>query len=158
MAVARRTPSNRKGDNNTFNPQLIFSQILALQCFHYLFLGVLFQINHVFFGTSVSLDRIFSDKYVGIWSALGWVDSMAILMAEAMGSVLLAIIVEKSKKCLDFSVTLFLIHFIFSTLYGGFPHTWDWWIVHISGTIMMILLGEYICSRRELDDIPLLQL
>jgi hypothetical protein len=73
-------------------------------------------------------------------------------------AVLLAIIVEKSKKCLDFSVTLFLVHLLLCTWYNGIPATWDWWICHIFGTIIMILLGEFLCSRRELDDIPLLQI
>lgn len=73
-------------------------------------------------------------------------------------AVLLAIIVEKSKKCLDFSVTLFLIHLGFCTVYSGLPKTWDWWIVNILGTIIMILLGEYVCSLREMSDIPLLQI
>ena len=71
-------------------------------------------------------------------------------------AVLLAAIVEKSKKCLDFSATLFLINLSVCTLYGKLPATWDWWIIHILGTIIMILLGEYLCSRRELSDIPLL--
>ena len=71
-------------------------------------------------------------------------------------SILLAIIVEKSKKCLDFSVTLFLLHIIVCSIYGGFPATWDWWIIHILGMIMMVLFGEYFCSKRELSDIPLL--
>ena len=70
----------------------------------------------------------------------------------------MAIIVEKSKKCLDFALTLFIFHFIFCIAYDGLPRTWDWYIVHILGTIMMVLLGEYLCSKRELDDIPLLQL
>jgi len=73
-------------------------------------------------------------------------------------SVLLAIIVEKSKKCLDFSVTLFLLHLSISTLYGGFPTSLDWWIVHVFGAILMVVLGEYLCSLKELDEIPLLQL
>jgi len=73
-------------------------------------------------------------------------------------AVLLAIIVEKSKKCLDFSVTLFLIHLGLCTFYDGLPSTWDWWIVHILETIIMILLGEYVCSVREMSDIPLLQI
>ena len=73
-------------------------------------------------------------------------------------SLLLALIVEKSKKCLDFSVTLFLLHIIICSIYGGFPSTWDWWIIHILGMIMMVLLGEYFCSKRELSDIPLLVL
>jgi protein SYS1 len=71
---------------------------------------------------------------------------------------LLAIIVEKSKKCLDFSVTLFLLHLLLCTVYDGLPAVLDWWIVHVLATIIMVVLGEYVCSRRELDDIPLLQL
>lgn len=41
-------------------------------------------------------------------------------------SVLMAIIVEKSKKVLDFSVTLFIIHFVLCIFYNGAPSTWDW--------------------------------
>jgi protein SYS1 len=73
-------------------------------------------------------------------------------------SFLLAVIVEKSKKCLDFSVTLFLLHLLLCTVYNGLPTALEWWIVHVLATIAMVVLGEYICSRRELDDIPLLQI
>jgi hypothetical protein len=74
-------------------------------------------------------------------------------------ALLLAIIVEKAKKCLDFSVTLFIIHLMVCMTYNAeFPASWDWWIIHIMGTIMMILFGEFFCSRRELMDIPLLPL
>ena len=89
---------------------------------------------------------------------MGWSDISAILLSSLMGSVLLAIIVEKSKKCLDFSVTLFLIHVLLCTIYDGMPATWDWWMVHIFGMIVMTLFGEYLCARKELDEIPLLQL
>lgn len=154
----RRTNASRNDSGKAFNPRLIFSQIVAMQCFHYVVLGFLLQVNYVIFGTSITLDRIFSDQYLSIWTAVGWADALAILLASLVGSLLLAIIVEKSKKCLDFSVTLFMIHFIFCTFYSGLPSTWDWYIVHILGTIMMVLFGEYLCSRRELDDIPLLQL
>ncbi len=156
------TPSGRRAPTNhndkAFNPRLIFSQIVAMQCFHYVILGFLVQVNYVVFGTSITLDRVFSDKYVSLWTAVGWADTIAILLTSLVGSVLLAVIVEKSKKCLDFSVTLFMIHFLLCSFYSGLPSTWDWYIVHVLGTIMMILFGEYLCSRRELDDIPLLQL
>jgi len=66
--------------------------------------------------------------------------------------------VEKSKKCLDFGVTLFLLHLLLCSLYDGFPTILDWWVMHVLGTIVMVLLGEYLCSRRELDDIPILQI
>ena len=79
-------------------------------------------------------------------------------LSQFNSAVLLAIIVEKSKKCLDFSVTLFLIHIVTCSIYGGFPSTWDWWIIHVMGMIAMVVLGEYLCSKKELSDIPLLQL
>ena len=152
------TATNNTHNSNaqTFNPRLILSQIISLQSFHYVILGIIFQINHVLFGTSITIDRIFTSKHLDIWSATGWIDNSAILFSSLIGSLLLAIIVEKSKKCLDFSVTLFLIHIVLSSIYGGFPSTWDWWIIHILGMIMMVLFGEYACSKRELSDIPLL--
>ena len=73
-------------------------------------------------------------------------------------SFLLTIIVEKSKMCLDFSATYFILHLLISSFYYQVPATADWWIVHIMATIVMVLLGEYLCSLRELSDIPLLQI
>ena len=70
----------------------------------------------------------------------------------------MAIIVEKSKKCLDFSFTLFVVHFFIVCFYDGFPGTWDWWIVHIISMVVMVLLGEYLCAKKEMEDIPLLVL
>jgi len=156
--MPRRGPPKRGPNKKSFNPRLIFSQMVAMQCFHYVFLGFLFQANYVVFGTSITLDRIFSDKYLRFWTALGWIDTLAVLLASMLGAFLLAVIVEKSKKCLDFSVTLFMIHFFLCTIYDGPPATWDWYIVHVLATILMVLVGEFLCSRRELDDIPLLQL
>ena len=63
---------------------------------------------------------------------------------------------EKKKQ--DFSFTLFVVHLVIVCAYDGFPATWDWWIVHICSMIAMVLLGEYLCARREMEDIPMLQL
>jgi protein SYS1 len=80
-------------------------------------------------------------------------------MKTINSAVLLAVIVEKSKKCLDFCVTYFLLHLILSSWYSGhFPRTSDWWIVHLAATLIMVLVGEYLCSRKELSDIPLLEI
>jgi protein SYS1 len=70
---------------NDFNPKLIFSQIVAIQCFHYLFLGFIFQVNHVFFSTAVTIDRIFTGKYLNLWSIEGWADNAAILFSYIFG-------------------------------------------------------------------------
>jgi hypothetical protein len=94
-----------------------------------------------------------------LFHASGWPDSLAVFLSyTVVGSFLMAIIVEKSKKCLDFSFTLFVVHLAIVCFYDGFPSTWDWWIVHIGSMISMVLLGEYLCAKREMEDIPLLQL
>ena len=156
--------NNNNSSNNSllqFNPRLILSQIIALQSFHYLILCIIIQMNHVVFATSITIDRIFTTKYLYIWSSEGWIDNSAVLLSSITGyvlfhfclfyyldgilhrcivlifkmftyplfciyivsqrSLLLAIIVEKSKKCLDFSVTLFFIHIIICTIYDGIP-------------------------------------
>jgi hypothetical protein len=87
---------------------------------------------------------------------MGWVDNGAVLVSSLVGAVLLVLIVEKSKKCLDFGVTLFFIHFVACCLYNGVPGTYSWYIIHIVATILMIFLGEYLCSVREMNEIPLL--
>jgi protein SYS1 len=173
----RQSKFSSKTSSQIFNPKLIFSQIVAIQCFHYLMLGLTFQINHLIFGTSITVDRIFTDKFLTVWTWIGWIDSSAIVFSYFFGyvekfsfwdyrcsnffnylyrSLLMALIVEKSKKCLDFSVTLFLIHLVSCVCYSGFPLKLDWWIIHVLGTIIMILFGEYLCSIRELQEIPLL--
>jgi hypothetical protein len=81
-----RRVSSRNGSNtSTFNPKLIFAQILAIQCFHYLILGLMVQINHFIFATSVTIDRIFTDEYLTVWTAKGWIDSFAILFSYLFG-------------------------------------------------------------------------
>jgi hypothetical protein len=77
-------------------------------------------------------------------------------LSLAHRSYLLTIIVEKSKKCLDFAVTYFLLHLLISSFYYRVPATADWWIVHLGATILMVLVGEYLCSLREMAEIPLL--
>ncbi|CAN0292791.1 unnamed protein product [Ectocarpus sp. 4 AP-2014] len=64
-------------------------------------------------------------------------------------------IVERAKKCLDFTSTLYIIHLAICSFYDGIPHNWEWWILQMASLALMVVLGEYACSRRELRDIPL---
>jgi hypothetical protein len=73
---------NANASGKVFNPRLIFSQIVALQCFHYLVLGFMFQINHVLYNNSVTIDRMFTDKFLNLWSIGGWADNAAVLLSS----------------------------------------------------------------------------
>ena len=80
------TANNTHNSNaQTFNPRLILSQIISLQSFHYVILGIIFQINHILFGTSITIDRIFTSKHLDIWSAVGWIDNSAVLFSSLIG-------------------------------------------------------------------------
>ncbi|KAL3674175.1 hypothetical protein V7S43_000135 [Phytophthora oleae] len=97
-------------------------------------------------------------------------------------AVCLALFVERAKKCLDFGVTLYFIDFLAQCFYSvrrcgswvcevleadnnsvclalqEFPKMWDWWLVHLVAASVTIVLGEYLCSRRELEEIPMVDL
>eukprot|EP00978_Attheya_sp_CCMP212_P044938 scaffold327863_cov59-Attheya_sp.AAC.1 len=77
-----RASSSASNLSNGFDPRLIFSQIAALQCFHYVILGLIFQCNHVLFGSSITVDRIFTAKFLDIWSMPGWIDNGAVLVSS----------------------------------------------------------------------------
>ncbi|KAF2301303.1 hypothetical protein GH714_022502 [Hevea brasiliensis] len=64
-------------------------------------------------------------------------------------------LIERAKKCLDFSATLYVIHLFICIIYGGWPSSMTWWIVNGTGLAVMALLGEYLCIRRELREIPI---
>lgn len=70
----------------------------------------------------------------------------------------LCVFVERAKKCLDFGVTLYFIDLLVQCFYLEFPKTWNWWIVQGAATAVTVLLGEYLCSRRELEEIPMIDL
>jgi protein SYS1 len=110
--------------------------------------------------TFLSLDHIFTDRYLhDVWTWRSYMDIITTLLASCADAWLLVVIVEKSKKCLDFSITWFLCHLAFVYMYNfSFPTHMEWYILHIVATIIMILLGEHLCVKRELDEIPLLTL
>jgi glucose dehydrogenase len=63
-------------------------------------------------------------------------------------------LIERANKCLDFSATLYIIHLLKCMIYGGWPSSITWWVVNGTGFAVMALLGEYLCIKRELREIP----
>ena len=57
-------------------------------------------------------------------------------------------------QCLDFTVTVYLLHLLVCVCYSGIPRLWAWWLCNIVAMIIMAVLGEYLCMRSELAAIP----
>ena len=100
-----------------WDPALIVCQIISVQCFYYLALGTLLAFSHVILDTPVSLDHFFSPHYMHFRSVNGWSDVICTLLTSLMGAYILSFIVEKAKKCVDFTCTLYLLHLAVCTYY-----------------------------------------
>ncbi len=147
---------SRGNVGSSFRPMLIVSQIVTIQCFFYLAMGTVWSLCHVVFGSPLSMDHFFTDKYIDFVSLSGWLQSLGWLVCAVSGAYLLAVIVERSKKCVDFTFTVFFIHIISCSLYSEFPLVWEWWLIQVVSSVLMATLGEYWCSIQELKDIPAL--
>ncbi|EEC70997.1 hypothetical protein OsI_02668 [Oryza sativa Indica Group] len=141
-----------------WDPWLIVSQIVCLQCLYYLALGLLMAL---LVGTRVprlTLLYLFDFATLTPRTTTGWCVIAAFLLAAAAGAAFMLYVIERAKKCLDFAATLYIIHLFICIVYGGWPASVTWWVVNIAGLAIMSLLGEYLCIRRELKEIPISRL
>jgi len=138
-----------------WDPWLILAQIVCIQSLYYVSLGVFLW---AFVGTQVpafTLKYFFDYSIVTASSVVGW-STIAALLANALcGAGYVFVLVERAKKCLDFTVTLYIIHLILCTLYNGFPISFLWWFIYLLCVVVTALLGEWLCMRREMKDIPM---
>ncbi|PIA65147.1 hypothetical protein AQUCO_00100562v1 [Aquilegia coerulea] len=138
-----------------WDPWLIVSQIVCLQCLYYLTLGLFMSI---LVGTRVSrmsLVYFFDFSALTISTTIGWSVIASFLLSAIAGAGFILYLIERAKKCLDFSATLYIIHLFICIVYGGWPSSFTWWIVNGTCLAVMALLGEWLCIRRELREIPI---
>ncbi|MCD7453384.1 hypothetical protein HAX54_020799 [Datura stramonium] len=138
-----------------WDPWLIVAQIACFQCLYYLTLGIFMAI---LVGTRVSrmsLVYFFDYATVTASTVTGWCVIASFILSSLAGAGFLLYLIERAKKCLDFSATLYIVHLLICTIYGGWPSSVTWWVVNVTGLAVMALLGEYLCIRRELREIPI---
>ncbi|CAA6672716.1 unnamed protein product [Spirodela intermedia] len=141
-----------------WDPWLIVSQIVCLQCLYYLTLGF-FMV--VLVGSRVkrmSLVYFFDFSTLTASTVTGWCAIISFLLSAIAGAGFLLHLIERAKKCLDFSATLFIIHLLICIVYGGWPSSVTWWVVNGACLVVMALVGEWLCIRRELQEIPITRL
>ncbi|KAG6382219.1 hypothetical protein SASPL_158149 [Salvia splendens] len=132
-----------------WDPWLIVAQIVCLQCLYYLTLGLCLSVLVAPRVSKMSLVYFFDFATVTDWGVIA-----SSFLTSIAGAGVLVYLVERTRKCLDFSSTLYIIHLFICLLYGGWPSTITWWVVNITGLAVMVLLGEHLCKKRELRDIP----
>lgn len=116
-------------------------------------LGLGLGVARLLFATQLSLDVFFGCDHLTVATTDGWLHIMLLLLCAAVGAVHLVVVVERSKKCLDFALTVHILHCGLCIWYRGFPSVPTWWIVNLVSVVVMTLLGERACQYLELQDI-----
>ncbi|CAA2987253.1 SYS1 homolog [Olea europaea subsp. europaea] len=138
-----------------WDPWLIVAQIVCLQCLYYLTLGVLLSLLVGSRVSKMSLFYFFDYAVVTASTVTGWCVIASIFLSSVAGAGYLVYLIERAKKCLDFSATLYIIHLFICIIYGGWPSSMTWWVVNITAFAVMALLGECLCMTRESREIPI---
>jgi Integral membrane protein S linking to the trans Golgi network len=77
--------------------------------------------------------------------------SVILVMAHVFGRI-----VRRTKSCLDFALTLFLFHALFTSIFmTAFPSDFIWWSMLSVFVTLLTLYAEVLCSRSELEPISL---
>ncbi|KAK9903248.1 hypothetical protein WJX75_000688 [Coccomyxa subellipsoidea] len=140
---------------SVWDPWLIIAQIVTVQCLYYLSFGLLLYLLLGPYVTHLSFQHVFDDASMDLHSFTGWMVVLTNVINSLAAALSLMFVVERAKKCLDFAATCYLLHLAFVSIVGGFPTTVTWWAVNILSMTIAALLGEWLCLRRELQDIPI---
>eukprot|EP00871_Galdieria_phlegrea_P001531 jgi/Galph1/2379/GphlegSOOS_G1057.1 len=149
--------SGRFFGNNIVSPWKTFGQIILLQIIFYVSLLITLWLLETTFGVPFQSfwQQLFDYEYWKADTLQGYLIPGAFFLNEVWMAGWFLPIVQRAKRCLDFSVTMYLIHFIFCTLFYGFPYSWSWWSFLLFGIAVSAALGEWLCMRKELQAIIL---
>eukprot|EP01100_Stratorugosa_tubuloviscum_P002454 TRINITY_DN1574_c0_g1_i1.p1 TRINITY_DN1574_c0_g1~~TRINITY_DN1574_c0_g1_i1.p1 ORF type:complete len:153 (+),score=47.09 TRINITY_DN1574_c0_g1_i1:256-714(+) len=138
---------------NVWDPILILLQICTMQSIFYVcsasFAGVLNWLVE----SPLTLDQIFRARYLTLSQFSGQITILIFTTTAIICALSLVLVVERSRKCLDFAFTIYFNHFLFCCFYAGFPKTFMWWIVNICCLFVTSLLSEYLCRKKEMREI-----
>lgn len=141
---------------SVWDPPLIITQIVTIQCFFYTSLGLWIFLTNILSGTTLSLDEIFLYQQIHVKDFHGRCIVGSYLLNSLCCSLGLWYFVQRTKLCLDFTMTAHIFHLIVCWIYNSsFPNTLSWWLLNIVCISVMCVSGEFLCMRTEMKAIPL---
>jgi hypothetical protein len=142
--------------SSQWDPVLIIAQIIALQSVFYISLGGCVSLVDFLVGSHRSLDHLFVYQMTSLRDLHGKLLMTASLVNALLGGLSLWYIVQRTRQCWDFATTVFLIHVIVSIcVNGNIASSASWWLTTVVGTVLMTVVGEFLCMRTEMKAIPL---
>eukprot|EP00747_Dinoflagellata_sp_TGD_P059928 gnl/TRDRNA2_/TRDRNA2_151801_c1_seq1.p1 gnl/TRDRNA2_/TRDRNA2_151801_c1~~gnl/TRDRNA2_/TRDRNA2_151801_c1_seq1.p1 ORF type:complete len:161 (-),score=29.02 gnl/TRDRNA2_/TRDRNA2_151801_c1_seq1:92-574(-) len=138
-----------------FDPRLIITQIIVMQSAWYMCLAVLTMCVDWFVGAQQSLSQLFLVKAYTWDTNAGFALACSMWCTALVMALVLRVVVERAKKCLDFVATYHIFHLVFTWCISGFPNVRHWWIINSVAGLVAVLLGEYACMKAEQKAIKL---
>lgn len=138
-----------------WDPTLIIAQIIAVQCCYWASLGMLIWLLVGPYVPKVTIYQFFDWRWISFHSFTGWMLVTANFCSAFSAAIALRVVVERAKKCLDFAVTLYMLHLAVVSFYSGFPRDFQWWLVNGASLTLTAVMGEWLCIQKEMQDIPI---
>eukprot|EP00300_Choanocystis_sp_HF-7_P000322 c10267_g1_i1.p1 GENE.c10267_g1_i1~~c10267_g1_i1.p1 ORF type:complete len:154 (-),score=30.20 c10267_g1_i1:355-816(-) len=137
-----------------FDPILIVAQLVVMQCFFYIVLGFLLSVVCSMTGETIILEHVTNYEAIEPTSVAGALSCIAFFAAACIAGAFLRVTVGKAKKCLDFAASLHILHFVVCWAAWSIPASVSWFIIAAISTILMSVIGEYLCLIEEMREIP----
>ncbi|KAL8404420.1 hypothetical protein RB594_009317 [Gaeumannomyces avenae] len=150
MARRRRPP--RAGALTELPPLRILSQMAILQAVYYVAALVLMLFTALVYGRAFSLDLLFGWESVRGDTTQGWLTAFVwMLDGGLVVSLVLVLVVVRSKLVPDFAISLHVVHLMVTWLYTGrMPRHLFWWLTMAASSACAVGLGIWGCRYREL--------
>lgn len=138
-----------------WDPVMIVSQICTLQSSFYFTLSLWVFLFDVAQGQPRSLYQLFSYQSLITSTSQGKFLIAAFLCNAVSCSVFLWYVVQRTKLCLDFTCTLYLVHILACWHWNGhLPTSISWWFFNLVCVTLTCVSSEFLCMRTELKAIP----
>jgi len=142
--------------SSVWDPWLLISQILAVQSVFYVTFGAWIAVMDYIGGSYHSLDQLFGYEALQVKQFHGRLIMMAYVLNALTGALGLWYVVKRTKLCLDFAATVHIFHLVTCWMYNThFPTSLSWWLSNVVSIIIMTVVGEFLCMRTDMQEIPL---
>ncbi|KAJ2655259.1 hypothetical protein IWW48_005635 [Coemansia sp. RSA 1200] len=134
-----------------WDPVIILSQIATVQCFGYSTFGCAMVAASLFSSVQLSPRLLFDGDAVRGDTVEGWTVGAGVVAMGVANILPLVYMVERSRLCIDFSLTFAAIHVILVWWHTGRPPTTLlWWVCVGAAALAMGAGGRAVCMRREM--------
>lgn len=139
--------------SSVFSPRMVMYQIATIQAaFYFCFVfGTTFV--QIMLGWPIGISQFFEYSIYNFSTGKTLIICYWITMLVMAHFIFKTI--ERTRKCLDFVLTMTLIHLFFSWIFAGFPKTFSWWFVFVSGSAACTIIAERLCLKQAQGDIVL---